>query len=374
MVWGISFLSISYFIFLILLIRAWNGIKIPAISNPADPFISVVIPVRNEAHNITLLIRCLENQSYSFNNFEVIFIDDYSEDGTFEQLLNYSKSSDLKILVYKLEEKADGISHKKAAIAYGLTKVSGEIVLLTDGDVLFGTNWIQSYARAFSSTDAKFISGPVFMDSFGFIDDVQSLEFSSLIGTGAAAIYYNNPILCNGANLAFSRDTFFEVNGYEGYEKIISGDDEFLMYKISKRHPFKISFLKSDQATVHIQPKSGFREFYHQRRRWSGKWKKHPNPLTKVLAIYIFTVQLSFLLLFISGILKLVPPYTVILILTIKLLLEFIYFKQMYLFFIKELRLIPFIISSLVYPLYAVIFGILSNMGGYEWKGRHFKN
>lgn len=374
MVWIISFLSISYFIFLILLIRAWNGIKIPDISNPADPFISVVIPVRNEAHNIPLLIRCLGNQSYSFNNFEVIFIDDYSEDGTFDQLLNYSKSSDVKILVYKLEEKANGISHKKAAITYGLTKVSGEIVLLTDGDVLFGTNWIQSYARAFSSTDAKFISGPVFMDGFGFIDDVQSLEFSSLIGTGAAAIYYNKPILCNGANLAFIRDTFFEVNGYEGYEKIISGDDEFLMYKISKRHPFKISFLKSDQATVHIQPKSGFREFYHQRRRWSGKWKKHPNPLTKVLAIYIFTVQLSFLLLFISVILKLVPPYTVILILTIKLLLEFIYFKQMYLFFIKELRLIPFIISSLVYPLYAVIFGILSNMGGYEWKGRHFKN
>ena len=212
------------------------------------------------------------------------------------------------------------------------------------------------------------------MDSFGFIDDVQSLEFSSLIGAGAAAIYYNMPILCNGANLAFRRDTFFEVHGYEGYEKIISGDDEFLMYKISKRHPSKISFLKSNQAAVHIQPKSGFREFYHQRRRWSGKWKKHANPFNKLLAIYIFTVQLSFLLLFISGILKLVPPYTVILMLTIKLLLEFIYFKQMYLFFIKELKVIPFIISSLVYPLYAVIFGILSNMGGYEWKGRHFKN
>ncbi len=346
----------------------------PDILKSFDPFISVVIPVRNEIHNIPSLIQCLEKQSYSYDKFEVIIIDDCSEDGTFEQLLDYSKRSDFKILLYKLEEKAAGVSHKKAAITYGLTKVSGEIVLLTDGDVLFGTDWIQSYARAFSGTDAKFISGPVVMDSFGFIDDVQSLEFSSLIGAGAAAIYYNMPILCNGANLAFRRDTFFEVHGYEGYEKIVSGDDEFLMYKISKRHPSKISFLKSNQAAVHIQPKSGLREFYHQRRRWSGKWKKHANPFNKLLAIYIFTVQLSFLLLFISGILKLVTPYTVILMLTIKLLLEFIYFKQMYLFFSKELKVIPFIISSLVYPLYAVIFGILSNMGGYEWKGRHFKN
>lgn len=346
----------------------------PDILKSSDLFISVVIPVRNEIHNIPSLIQCLEKQSYSFDNFEVIIIDDYSEDGTFEQLLDYSKNSEVKILVYKLEERAAGISHKKAAITYGLRKASGEIVLLTDGDVLFGTNWIQSYARAFSSTDVKFISGPVVMDSFGFIDDVQSLEFSSLIGTGAAAIYYNKPILCNGANLAFSRDAFFEVNGYEGYEKIISGDDEFLMYKISKRHPSKISFLKSKEAKVHIQPKSGLMEFYNQRRRWSGKWKKHPNPFTKVLAIYIFIVQLSFLLLFISGILKLVTPSTVILILAIKLLLEFIYFMQMYLFFRKKLKVIPFIVSSLVYPFYAVTFGILSNIGGYEWKGRHFKN
>lgn len=374
MIWIISFLSISYFIFLVLLIKAWNGIKIPDVLNPADPFISVLISVRNEVINIPALIRCFENQCYSLDNFEIIFIDDYSEDGTFEKLLDYSKSSDVKIRLYKLEEKADGISYKKAAITYGLTKVTGEIVLLTDGDVLFGTDWIQSYASVFSNSDVKFISGPVVMDSAGFIEDVQSLEFSSLIGAGAAAIYYNMPVLCNGANLAFRKEAFLEVGGYDGYEKIISGDDEFLMYKISKRHPAKISFLRSNQATVHIQPKSDFKEFYHQRRRWSGKWKKHANPLSKVLAIYIFTIQLSFLLLFISGILKLVTPYTVILILTIKLLLEFIYFKQMYLFYLKNLKVIPFIVSSLVYPLYAVAFGILSNIGGYEWKGRRFKN
>jgi len=375
LVWIISFLSISYFIFLILLIRAWSGIKVPEILNSSYPFITVIIPVRNEAHNLNPLIRCLENQAYAFDNFEVIFVDDCSEDGTYEQLIDFSNNSPVNIRVYKLmEDAADGISHKKAAITYGMTKASGELVVLTDGDVLFERNWIQSYANAFASTDSTFISGPVVMDSYGFIDDVQSLEFSSLIGTGAAAIYYNKPILCNGANLAFRKETFFEVNGYEGFEKIISGDDEFLMYKISKRYPSRISFLKSNQAIVYIQPKSGIKEFYDQRRRWSGKWRKHPNPCSKLLAIYIFIVHLSFLLLFIFGILKLVPPYTVILLLAIKLLLEFIYFKQMYLFFIKRLKVIPFIISSLVYPLYAVTFGILSNLGGYEWKGRHFKN
>lgn len=361
--------------FLILLNRAWNGLKEPEISETIYPFITVLIPVRNELANLPVLVKCLENQTYAPDKFEIIFIDDYSEDGTFEHLVAFSKNSLLNILVYKLKEgRADNVSHKKAAITYGLKKSSGEFIILTDGDVLFERYWIQSFAQAFLKTDSKFISGPVVMDSFGFTDEIQALEFSSLIGTGAAAIYYKTPVLCNGANLAFKKEAFIEANGYEGFERIISGDDELLMYKIGKLYPSKISFLKSYKAIVHVQPKSSIKEFYHQRRRWSGKWKKHPNPLSKILATYVFTVHLSFLLLFILGILKLVPSYTVILLLMIKLLIEFIYFKQMYLFFVKKLKIIPFIISSMIYPVYAVTFGILSNMGGYRWKGRYYKN
>jgi cellulose synthase/poly-beta-1,6-N-acetylglucosamine synthase-like glycosyltransferase len=373
--WIIFSFIISYFIFLILLIHAWNGLKEPEISETIYPFITVIIPVRNEFANLPVIINCLKNQTYAPDKFEVIFIDDNSEDGTFEHLVDFSKNRSLNIRVYKLkEDHADDISHKKAAITFGLTKSSGEYIILTDGDVFFEKYWIQSFAHAFLETDSKFISGPVVMNSYDFIDEVQSLEFSSLIGTGAAAIYYKKPVLCNGANLAFKKEAFLEVKGFEGFEKIISGDDELLMHKIGKLYPSKIFFLKSYKAIVRIQPKTSIKEFYHQRRRWSGKWKRQPNILSKLLATYVFTVHLSFLLLFILFILKLVPAYTVILLLTIKLLLEFIYFKNMYLFFVKKLKIIPFITSSLIYPVYAVTFGILSNMGGYRWKGRYYKN
>jgi cellulose synthase/poly-beta-1,6-N-acetylglucosamine synthase-like glycosyltransferase len=372
--WIIYSFIISYFIFLILGIKAWDGLKVPGHAETDYPFITVLIPVRNEVDHLPGLIQCLENQVYASDNFEVVFIDDDSEDSTYEHLMNFSKTSKVNIRIYKLETDDDIISHKKAAISYGVTKSSGEFILLTDGDVSFGRYWVQSFADTFRRTDTKFISGPVVMDSYRFMDDIQSLEFSSLIGAGAAAIYYNNPVLCNGANLAFEKEAFIKVNGYEGYEKIISGDDEFLMYKVSKLYPSKIFFLKSEKAIVYVQPESGLKAFYHQRRRWSGKWRKHPNPLSKVLALYVFVINLSFLLLFILGIIKLLPAYTVILLLTIKLLLEFVYFKQMYLFFTKRLKILPFLISALAYPVYAVTFGILSNMGGYTWKGRYFKN
>ncbi len=372
--WIIYSFIISYFIFLILLIRAWNGLKEPENLKTDYPSITVLIPIRNEILNLSRLIRCLENQTYPPEFFEVIFIDDNSEDSSYDYLKDYSKTSKINVRVYRLEADDNRISHKKAAISYGITRSTGDYILLTDGDVFFSRYWIRRFADVFQRTDSKFISGPVVMEGGSFMDEIQSLEFSSLIGAGAAAIYYNNPVLCNGANLAFKKEVFIEVNGYEGYEKIISGDDEFLMYKISKFYPSKIFFLKSSKAIVHVQPESSINEFYHQRRRWSGKWRKHPNPLSKVLALYIFMVHLSFLLLFILCILKLVPVYTVILLLTIKLLLEFVYFKQMYLFFIKKLKILPFLLSSLAYPVYAVTFGILSNMGGYKWKGRYYKN
>ncbi|MGD9327695.1 MAG: glycosyltransferase [Cyclobacteriaceae bacterium] len=373
--WIIYSFIISYFIFLILLIQGWKGLKEPELSENDYPFMTVLIPVRNEVANLPGLIQCLENQTYPIDNFEVVFIDDNSEDGTYERLMDFSENSTINIKVHKLVTDDKGkISHKKAAISYGVPKSSGEFIVLTDGDVYFGRYWVKGFADVFQRTGSKFISGPVVMDSQSFMDEIQSLEFSSLIGTGAAAIYYNNPVLCNGANLAFEKEAFIKVNGYEGYEKIISGDDEFLMYKVSKLYPAKIFFIKSDKAIVRVKPESGIKEFYHQRRRWSGKWRKHPNPLSKVLALYVFMVNLSFLSLFILGIIKLLPVYAVILLLTIKLLLEFVYFKQMYLFFIKKLKILPFLISSLAYPVYAVSFGILSNMGGYKWKGRYYKN
>ena len=373
--WIIFSLIISYLAFLILLFLAWNRLKEPEKSDSGYLFITVLIPVRNEVTNLPALVKCLENQTYAPDKFEVIFIDDHSEDGTFEYLLDLSRSSTLNLSVYKLEEDlVNSISHKKAAITYGVTKSSGDFIILTDGDVFFERYWIRNYVNAFLHTDSKFISGPVVMDSTDLIDEIQAIEFSSLIGTGAAAIYYKKPVLCNGANLAFKKEAFMEVKGYTGFENIVSGDDELLMYKIWKLYPSKIFFLKSYKTIVHVKPKSSIKEFYHQRRRWSGKWKMHPNLLSRILAVYVFTVHLSFLLLYILGILKLVPAYTVILLLTIKLLLEFVYFRQMYLFFVKKLKIIPFLISSLVYPVYAVTFGILSNTGGYRWKGRYYKN
>jgi len=350
-------------------------LKVTVNKEGCDLFISIIVPVRNEIQNIPELIHCLENQTYPFKNFEVIVVDDSSQDGTYEKLHEISLGSNLNLKVLQLPASYDlHFSPKKSAITFGIERALGEIILMTDGDVQMGKYWIQSYADFFSKSDIKMISGPVMMTSSTFLEEIQSIEFASLIGTGAAMLYFNKPTMCNGANLAFRKDVFYRVNGYEDNKNIASGDDEFLMYKINKRYPLEVTFLKSTYSTVWIKPATSFMDFYNQRRRWSGKWRKHANSYSKILAIYIFIVHFSLLCLVVLGFLKITPVYIVILIWILKFIIEYLFFNHIYHFFVKPLKIFAFVISSLLYSIYAVTFGILSNFGGFEWKGRQYKH
>jgi cellulose synthase/poly-beta-1,6-N-acetylglucosamine synthase-like glycosyltransferase len=349
--------------------------------NPIDPEISkqlnvsVLIPVRNEMPHILELVCQLEKQSYPHDKYEVIIIDDGSEDGTYEALMQWSIHSDLNLKILKSENpKARFNSCKKAAITQGVKEATGDIILMTDGDVHIGEHWIHGFVNHFHRKDIQLISGPVMMESNGFLADLQSIEFASLIGTGAALIYYDTPILCNGANLAFRKKVFWEINGYADNEEVASGDDEFLMAKINKLYPKSVSFLKSRHCVVKIKPLQSFKDFMNQRRRWAGKWKKHVNINSKILAVYIFVVHVSFLLLILLLAIQKVQPFVFAVLLLLKLVTEYVFFKNIFKFFAKTLNIFPFVLSSLLYSLYAVTFGILANFGGYMWKGRHYKN
>jgi len=365
----------SYLLFVFFQICGWRRLKRPEGAGNPRLYFSVIIPVRDEVKYVAGLIRCLEVQTYPKQNFEVIFVDDNSKDGTYPKLLELSRINDLKIKVIQLPDEEDNsISHKKAAITLGIQEATGDIILMTDADVEMGKNWIQDYARKFSSSDIQFISGPVMMKEGRFFGELQSIEFASLIGVGGAMLYYRKPVMCNGANLAYRREAFFEVGGYEDNRHVISGDDEFLMYKISKRYPAGTIFMKSKQSTVTVKPVSRFSEFYNQRRRWSGKWKQHPNLRSKVLALYIFMVHCTFLASIALGILGEIPSPVFLFLWISKIITEYIFLLVIYTFFSRRLKIFPFLMCSLLYSFYAVTFGILSNFGGYVWKGRLYKN
>ena len=141
------------------------------------------------------------------------------------------------------------------------------------------------------------VFGGVKLEGSSFFSALQSHEFLSLIGTGAATLWYGLPSMCNGANLAFRKAIFFEVGGYANNLHIPSGDDEFLMRKIFQLFPEGIQFVSDSDAVVSTPASLALKEFVHQRVRWAGKWKHNVSSWNAVVAIFIFCFQLSVLML-----------------------------------------------------------------------------
>ena len=234
-------LFLCYFCFVAILLSGWRQVlsSYKRSDHPQENFISVIVAVRNEADNITSLLTALLSQEY--RHFEIIFVDDHSTDHTSDVVVKFGSS------IRFIRNNGTG---KKAAISTGLSVAAGTVIVTTDGDCTMSPGWLTTINESFSSPGVQMAIGPVRISQRDFFSTLQSIEFSSLIGSAAAMTAFQKPIMCNGANLAYRKSVFEEVNAYEDNLHIASGDDEFLMRKVQERYPAGIIFLADHRSLV----------------------------------------------------------------------------------------------------------------------------
>ncbi len=379
-------LAISVFlaIYIFLSIFLWLGwektreFEIPpdfkATINEGQPKLSVIIPVRNEGSNIFALLSDLAHQSISFVDFEVIIVNDCSEDDTVAKVNTFQKTSPYALHLLHLPEKHNFTAPKKEALRRGVSKAKGELIITTDGDCRVPTDWLKTFWAFYKIYSPKLISaGVTFHIESSLFARLQVIEFASLVGSGASTLAWGSPTMANGANIAYPKAVFEEVRGFEGYTEMASGDDEFLMQKIAKRYPHSVYFLKNRAAIVHTNAQESLQSFYAQRQRWGSKWKYYQDWRPKLLAFFIFILHLGLLM---AGCLSIFGEYPLKIFglqLGAKFLVEFGYLSRL-LFFFGKGQLIALIIPlQWIYPFYVVILGLASQTKTYYWKGRALK-
>ncbi len=373
-----SIIFTLYYLFVLLMIIGWERIQAPQTqqqSIESDHFVSIVVAVRNEAKNIRKLLASLELQDYPVELFEVVIVDDQSEDNTAEIIEEFRSGSKLDIkLKHRPADNGADHSPKKYALAYGIQESKGDIIITTDGDCWMQSSWLQNMIRPFTEQSVHFVSGPVVIQpNESFFSKIQALEFSSLIGSGAALIGLNYPLMCNGANLAFRKDVYNEVGGYENINKTASGDDVFLMQKIFHRFGAGIIFNKSTDLIVYTNPKKSIKDLINQRRRWASKWNIYLLNLSWLLPVFLFVHYLSLFALLIVPLFKQSLFLPAFILIAIKVIIEYIFLKKIMDFCNLRLRFGVFIVSELIYPVYAIIVGIFVHFGKWRWKGRTHK-
>lgn len=362
-------LLIPYCILILYYRAGWQEIKLfTALTKEFTTSISVIIPARNEEENIAKLLTSVGAQSYPKHLFEVIVVDDHSTDNTAAIVNEFS-------FVKLIRMRFDDInSYKKKAIEIGIAAASGDLIVTTDADCIVGENWLKTIAAFKEETNAVFIAAPVEMQfKWTLLQTFQSLDFLVLQGITAASVKKRFHNMCNGANLAYDRKSFFEVSGFTHIDHIASGDDMLLMQKIAQRYPGKAFYLLSNEAIVVTQSAKTWKEFFSQRIRWASKATAYNDMkiFTALFLVYFFNCAL--LALFTAGFWNYSLWWGFGGVLFVKTIVELFFLYPIAKFYGKQNLMKLFPLFQPLHIIYTILAGWLGTFGKYEWKGRKVK-
>ena len=360
---GIVFLI--YILFIGQLIYGFNRMKhfSKAEFTPKTSF-SIVVPFRNEKENLPNLLHSISLLNYPKELVEVILVDDDSDDEFRIQNLEF------RIQMIKNVRKSN--SPKKDAIETAIQIAKHDWIITTDADCLVQKDWLTIYDQYIQKNEVEMVaSGVCYIPKKGFLSAFQNLDFLSLQGATIGSFGINQPFMCNGANFAYSKSFFKELNGFQGNETIASGDDVFLLQKAVSVAPKKVGFLLAKESIVATNPVATWSDLFQQRVRWASKSTGYSSVYGKLLALVVFGGNLAWIVSFLLWLVGLLDQNIFMLFVALKFLIDFILIYKTANFFESKLQYV--LASSLLYPFFSVSVAVYSLFGKYSWKGRNFR-
>lgn len=373
----LSILLIGYCGLLLLYTQAYRKLQIfqPSSCIAGEVYFSVLIPARNEEANIERCIKSIVQNNYPLHLFEIIVIDDFSSDNTaaiVKQMMNDYANVQLIELKNIVQTKIN--SYKKKAIEAGIAQSKGTWIVTTDADCIVSNLWLYYLNAAIVQHECFCIGGPVqFINTHTFLSIFQCLDFMSLQGITAASVSGGFHYMANGANLAYKKSVFYEVEGFKGIDAIASGDDMLLIDKINRKYEGKMFYLFSPECIVKTLPMPTWSSFFNQRIRWASKATNYKDVRIFIVLLWVYFLNLAFL---ICGITSFFIPYLwkfFLLLFIIKILFELIFLFPVARFFKSKPLLWWFPVMQIPHIVYTVIAGGLGKLGYYNWKGRKVK-
>lgn len=319
--------------------------------------VSIVIPFRNEAKNLSACIQSIREQEGI--EAEVILVDDHSVDASDSVAEVASHGLDAKIML----SRGHG---KKTALLTGIKSASYNLIYTTDADSILSQGTIKSMLKHVHYKQLNMLCGLVQLESKGSIfEDFQQAESAALVGLSAIFLNQERPATCNGANLMFRRDVFYQIGGYGAQALTSSGDDDLLMQKFAQLDTTKVAFHALPGFKVHTGAEPGINSFIHQRARWASKHSKYLYPYNTVLLVMMVSrIPFYFFLAILTGLFWSAWFYLPLALLLCADLGMALYIRRWLNFKLYTVFLMP------VYQLYIPVVWLKSKLGKTNWKDR----
>jgi cellulose synthase/poly-beta-1,6-N-acetylglucosamine synthase-like glycosyltransferase len=376
--WAVAILTIMYAVIL-MAYRFWfgkmrvfqlNQIEQVRPEQSATQF-TVIIPARNEAANIKACVDSILNQDYPVDAFEIIVIDDFSEDDT-AFIVHALSQQHPQVRLLKLADhckEGETLAYKKKAIEIAVAEAKGDWILTTDADCIVPPRWLLLYNAYIHQHQPCFVAAPVmFIKTAGILNQFQVLDFLALQGITAAAVGAGKHSMSNGANLGFEKSAFIAVGGYQGVDHIASGDDMFLMHKMKQTLHKPVGYLFHPDAIVLTAAMDTWKGFIMQRIRWASKARYYDDRSITLVLTLVYFFNLSFICLALLG-----SWSSLLIALAFKTFFELFFLDPVANFFKMQPELKYFVLYQPIHIVYNIAAGLFGQLKTYSWKGRKVK-
>lgn len=270
-------------IYLLVFIVAFTKERRTPLTNNS-PGVSVIVCAHDEEENLRILVPVLLSQNHP--NYEVIIVDDRSNDGTYDFLLK-ATSENPKLRMVTVRDLPKHTTGKKFALTMGIKAAKHDWVLLTDADCRPGPGWIYGMSQQFHD-DSNIVLGfsayekhPGFLNSFirfeTFLTAIQYIAFSLL----------GRPYMGVGRNLAYRRKLFLESKGFNDHLDIIGGDDDLFVNQNAKAATTRLALGKD--VVTHSIPKKTWGDYFDQKLRHLSVGKRYKMGDRLLLGIFMST-------------------------------------------------------------------------------------
>jgi len=229
----------------------------------AIPSVSVIICAHNEKVNLESLIPAILKQRYL--NFELVVMDDRSEDGSYDYFTKLYKD-DSRFRMLRIDSIEEGKNPKKYALTKAIEASNNNFLLLTDADCTPSSeNWISSMTAQLTELKQIVIGYSPYESKGGFLNKLIQYE------TVYTAIQYFSfalagvPYMAVGRNVLYKKSLFIDNKGFSSHEHITGGDDDLFIREVATKENVACSLVK--ESFVYSKPKEKFSEWFIQKRR-----------------------------------------------------------------------------------------------------------
>jgi len=234
--------------------------------------VSVIICAKNELSNLKNNLPIILEQDYP--DFEVIVVNDFSQDDSFFLLKSFEEKYK-NFRVVHLRENVNFFEGKKLALAVGIKSAKNEHILLTDADCKPNSKqWIRNMAAGFSQNTEIVLGYGGYNSSPGVLNKLIRFDTISIAMQYMGMALAGRPYMGVGRNLAYKKSLFFQSGGFTSHYKIKSGDDDLFINQVADKNNTQIA-LHPDSFT-YSEAKSNFAAWFRQKKRHmsTGKYYK----------------------------------------------------------------------------------------------------